>query len=141
MLGYAVAFLSVTAGLLVARLSSICKRRPVSLFLLRHNVHCLGWRIQGGRAGRSAFPLSFKYYFLAPLHSLAWILQKYRVWSSSTGRRFRSGDHRGTKRSEEKLRKTARELQANIEDLNRTQHELHKAQAELAHMTRVNDHG
>src|SRR2546430_13515778 len=31
----------------------------------------------------------------------------------------------------EKLRRTAQDLQTNIEDLNRTQHELHKAQAEL----------
>src|SRR5207247_6892852 len=45
------------------------------------------------------------------------------------------------KRSEENLRKTARELQANIEDLSRTQRELHQAQAALAHMTRVTTMG
>src|SRR5207302_6433050 len=45
------------------------------------------------------------------------------------------------KRSEEKLRQTGRELEAKIEDLHRTQYELHKAQAELAHMTRVTTMG
>src|SRR6266478_1632365 len=45
------------------------------------------------------------------------------------------------KRSEERLRQTGRELQAKIEDLHRTQHELHKAQAELAHITRLTTMG
>jgi len=86
--------------------------------------------------------LSFKYYFLAPVHSLAVDSAEIpRLIVFTLAAVFVLAITGAQKRSEEKLRKTARELQTNIEDLNRTQHELHKAQAELAHMTRVTTMG
>jgi len=86
--------------------------------------------------------LSFKYYFLTPVHSLAVDSAEIpRLVVFALAAVFVLAITGAQKRSEEKLRKTARELQTNIEDLNRTQHELHKAQAELAHMTRVTTMG
>src|SRR6266446_228013 len=142
MLGYAVAFLSVAAALLVARLQFNLQAAPVSLFLCA--IMFTAW-VGGLKAGVLATVLSllsFKYYFLAPLHSLALDpgeIPRLAVFALAgvfvlviTG---------AQKRSEEKLRKTARELQTNIENLNRTQSELHKAQAELAHTTRLTTMG
>src|SRR5712691_12559590 len=71
MLGYAVAFLSVTATLLVAQLQFNLQAAPVSLFLCA--IMFTAW-IGGLKAGLLAMVLSlvsFKYYFLAPVHSLA----------------------------------------------------------------------
>src|SRR6266436_7191391 len=70
-LGYGVAFLSVTATLLVARLQFNLQAAPVSLFLCA--IMFTAW-VGGLKAGVLAMALallSFKYYFLAPLHSLA----------------------------------------------------------------------
>jgi len=86
--------------------------------------------------------LSFKYYFLAPVHSLAVDSAEIpRLVVFALAAVFVLAITGAQKRGEEKLRKSARELQANIEDLNRTQHALHKAQAELAHMTRLTTMG
>jgi len=86
--------------------------------------------------------LSFIYYFLAPVHSLALDSAEIpRLGVFTLAAVFVLAISAAQKRSEEKLRKTARELQTNIEDLNRTQDELHKAQAELAHMTRLTTMG
>jgi signal transduction histidine kinase len=86
--------------------------------------------------------LSFKYYFLAPVHSLALDSGEIpRLVVFTLAGVFVLAITGAQKRSEEKLRNSARELQTNIEDLNRTQHELHKAQAELAHMTRLTTMG
>src|SRR6266567_594816 len=142
MLGYAVAFLSVAATLLVAQLQFNLQAAPVSLFLCA--IMFTAW-VGGLKAGVLALVLSllsFKYYFLAPVHSLAvepTELPRLVVFTLAAV--FVLAITGAQKRSEEKLRKTARELQANIEDLNRTQHELHKAQAELAHMTRLTTMG
>src|SRR6267378_3759654 len=71
MLGYAVGFLSVAAALLVARLQFNLQAAPVSLFLCA--IMFTAW-VGGLRAGVLAAVLSllsFKYYFLAPVHSLA----------------------------------------------------------------------
>src|SRR2546423_9665810 len=71
MLGYAVAFLSVTATLLVAQLQFNLAAAPVSLF--RCAIMFTAW-VGGLKAGVLAMALallSFKYYFLAPVHSLA----------------------------------------------------------------------
>src|SRR6266853_5943871 len=142
MLGYAVGFLSVAATLLVARLQFNLQAAPVSLFLCA--IMFTAW-IGGLKAGVLATVLSllsFKYYFLAPVRSLAvepTELPRLIVFTLAAV--FVLAITGAQKRSEEKLRQTARELQTNIEDLNRTQHELHKAQAELAHMTRLTTMG
>src|SRR5260370_20210988 len=109
MLGYAVGFLSVAATLLVARLQFNLQAAPVSLFLCA--IMFTAW-IGGLKAGLLAMALallSFKYYFLAPLHSLALDsveLPRFGVFALAavlvlaiTG---------AQKRSEEKLRRTAR---------------------------------
>ena len=142
MLGYAVAFLSVTATLLVARLQFNLQAAPASLFLCA--IMFTAW-IGGLKAGVLATVLSllsFKYYFLAPVHSLALdSAEMPRLVVFTLAAIFVLAIAGAQKRSEEKLRNTARELQTNIEDLNRTQHQLHKAQAELAHMTRLTTMG
>ncbi len=142
MLGHAVAFLSVTATLLVARLQFNLQAAPVSLFLCA--IMFTAW-VGGLKAGVLATVLSllsFKYYFLAPVHSLAVEQTELpRLVVFTLAAVFVLAITGAQKRSEEKLRKTARELQTNIEDLNRTQHELHKAQAELTHMTRLTTMG
>jgi len=142
MLGYAVGFLSVAAALLVARLQFNLQAAPVSLFLCA--IMFTAW-VGGLRAGVLAAVLSllsFKYYFVTPFQSLALDsteIPRLVVFTLAAG--FVLAITAAQKRSEEKLRKTARELQTNIEDLNRTQQELHKAQAELAHMTRLTTMG
>src|SRR5690349_13163350 len=142
MLGYAVAFLSVAATLLVSRLHVNLQAAPVSLFLCA--IMFTAW-VGGLRAGVLAAVLcllSFKYYFLAPIHSLAIEPQEVaRLVIFVLAAIFVLAITGAQKRSEEKLRKTARELQTNIEDLNRTQQALQKAQAELAHITRLTTMG
>src|SRR5205085_12103064 len=71
LIGYGVAFLSVTATLLIAQLQFNLQAAPVSLFLCA--IMFTAW-LGGLKAGGLATVLSllsFKYYFLAPLHSLA----------------------------------------------------------------------
>src|SRR2546427_1219267 len=142
MLGYAVGFLSVSATLLIARLQFNLQAAPVSLFLCA--IMFTAW-IGGLKAGVLATVLSllsFKYYFLAPVHSLAVDSAEIpRLVVFTLAAVFVLAITGAQKRSEEKLRKTARDLQKNIEDLHRTQYELHKAQAELAHMTRLTTMG
>ena len=142
MLGYAVGFLSVAATLLVAQLQFNLQAAPVSLFLCA--IMFTAW-VGGLKAGALATVLSllsFKYYFLAPVHSLAVEpTEMPRLVVFTLAAVFVLAITAAQKSSEDKLRKTARELQTNIEDLNRTQHELHKAQAELAHMTRMTTMG
>ena len=142
MLGYAVGLLSVSATLLIARLQFNLQAAPVSLFLCA--IMFTAW-IGGLKAGVLATVLSllsFKYYFLAPVHSLAVDSAEIpRLVVFALAAVFVLAITGAQKRSEEKLRQTALELQTNIEDLNRTQHELHKAQAELAHMTRLTTMG
>jgi len=142
MLGYGVAFLSVAATLLVSRLHANLQAAPVSLFLCA--IMFTAW-VGGLRAGVLAAVLcllSFKYYFLAPIHSLAIEPQEVaRLVIFVLAAIFVLAITGAQKRSEEKLRKTARELQTNIEDLNRTQQALQKAQAELAHITRLTTMG
>ena len=98
MLGYGVAFLSVAATLLVARLHFNLQAAPVSLFLCA--IMFTAW-VGGLKAGALALVLSllsFKYYFLAPVHSLAVepteMPRSHRLCPSC---RFRSRDHRRTK--------------------------------------------
>ena len=138
MLGYGVAFLSVAASLLVAQLHFNLHTAPASLFLCA--IMFTAW-IGGLRAGVLAMALallSFKYYFLAPVHSLALDSGEIpRLAVFMLAGVFVLAITEAQRRSEAKLRKTGRELQANIEDLNRTQQALHKAQAELTHMTRL----
>jgi len=142
MLGYAVAFLSVTSTLLVALFQFNLQAAPVSLFLCA--IMFTAW-VGGLKAGVLAMALavlSFKYYFLAPTHSLAvepTELPRLGVFVLAAV--FVLAITGAQKRSEDKLRKAGRELQANLEDLNRTQQALQKAQAELAHMTRVTTMG
>ena len=142
MLGYAVGLLSVTATLLVAQLQFNLQAAPVSLFLCA--IMFTAW-IGGLKAGVLATVLSllsFKYYFLAPVHSLAVDSAEIpRLAVFALAAVFVLAITGAQKRSEEKLRQTARELQTNIEDLHRTQHELHKSQAELAHVTRLTTMG
>src|SRR6266699_898109 len=142
MLGYAVAFLSVTATLLVARLQFNLQAAPVSLFLCA--IMFTAW-VGGIKPGLLALVLSlvsFKYYFLAPIQSLAVEPGEIpRLVVFTLAAVFVLAITGAQKRSEENLRKTARELQANIEDLKRTQQALHKAQAELAHTTRLTTMG
>jgi signal transduction histidine kinase len=142
MLGYAVGLLSVSATLLVARLQFNLQAAPVSLFLCA--IMFTAW-IGGLKAGVLATVLSllsFKYYFLAPVHSLAVDSAEIpRLVVFTLAAVFVLAITGAQKRSEEKLRQTARELQTNIEDLHRTQHELHKSQAELAHVTRLTTMG
>src|SRR5258706_3022597 len=142
MLVYAVGFLSVAAALLVARLQFNLQAAPVSLFLCA--IMFSAW-VGGLRAGVLAAVLSllsFKYYFVTPFHSLALEateIPRLVVFTLAAG--FVLAITAAQKRAEEKLLKTARDLQTNIEDLNRTQQELHKAQAKLAHMTRLTTMG
>src|SRR5712691_9848422 len=115
MLGYAVAFLSVTATLLVAQLQFNLQAAPVSLFLCA--IMFTAW-IGGLEAGVLATVLSllsFKYYFLAPVHSLAVETTELpRLVVFALAAVFVLAITGAQKRSEEKLRKTARELQTNI---------------------------
>src|SRR5437879_9350502 len=110
-LGYAVAFLSVTATLLVARLQFNLQAAPVSLFLCA--IMFTAW-IGGIKPGLLALVLSllsFKYYFLAPVQSLAvepTELPRLIVFTLAAV--FVLAITGAQKRSEEKLRKTAREL-------------------------------
>src|SRR5216683_1322263 len=138
MLGYAVAFLSVAATVLVAQLQFNLQAAPVSLFLCA--IMFTAW-IGGLKAGVLATVLSllsFKYYFLAPVHSLAVDSAEIpRLVVFTLAAVFVLAITGAQKRSEEKLRRTARELRTNIEDLIRTQHELHKAQAQLPPITRL----
>src|SRR6266850_1569979 len=142
MLGYAVGFLSVAAALLVARLQFNLQAAPVSLFLCA--IMFTAW-VGGLRSGVLAAVLSllsFKYYFVTPFHSLALDSTEIpRLVVFTLAACFVLAITAAQKRSEEKLRKTARDLQTNIDDLNRTQQELHKAQANLAHMTRLTTMG
>jgi signal transduction histidine kinase len=142
MLAYGMAFLSVTATLLMARFQLDLQAAPVSLFLCA--IMFTAW-VGGVKPGLLAMALSivsFKYYFLAPLYSLAVEPGEIpRLVVFTLAALFVLAITGAQKRSEEKLRKTGRELEANIEDLNRTQHALHKAQAELAHMTRLTTMG
>jgi len=142
MLGYGVAFLSVAATLLVAQFQFQLQAAPVSLFLCA--IMFTAW-VGGLKAGVLALALalvSFKYYFLAPLHSLALDPGEIpRLAVFLLAGVFILAITGAQKRSEERLRQAGRELQAKIEDLHRTQHELHKAQAELAHMTRLTTMG
>src|SRR5438094_9660563 len=137
MLGYGVGFLSVAATLLVARLQFNLQAAPVSLLLCA--IMFTSW-IGGLKAGVLATVLSllsFKYYFLAPVHSLAVDSAEIpRLVVFTLAAIFVLSITGAQKRSEEKLGKTARELRTNIEDLNRTQHELHKAQAALTYKPR-----
>src|SRR6266446_2060470 len=141
-LGYGVAFLAVAATLLVARLQFNLQAAPVSLFLCA--IMFTAW-VGGLKPGVLATVLSlvsFKYYFLAPAHSFAvepTELPRLVVFTLAAV--FVLAITGAQKRTEEKLRQTARELQTNIENLNRTQSELHKAQTELTHMTRLTTMG
>ncbi len=141
-LGYAVAFLSVTATLLVARLQFNLQAAPVSLFLCAIMFTAWVGGIKPGLLALVLSLLSFKYYFLAPIQSLAVEPGEIpRLVVFTLAAVFVLAITGAQKRSEENLRKTARELQANIEDLKRTQQALHKAQAELAHTTRLTTMG
>src|SRR5258706_13086343 len=137
-LAYSVAFLSVSITLLVGLFQSHFQAAPVSLFLCA--IMFTAW-VGGFKAVVLAMPLSllsFKYYFLTPVHSLALDSAEIpRLVVFTLAGVFVLMITGAQKRDEAKLRKTGRELQANIEDLNRTQHALHKAQAEIAHMTRL----
>jgi signal transduction histidine kinase len=141
MLGYAVAFLSVAATLIIAP-QIYLQAAPASLFLCA--IMFTAW-VGGLKAGVLAMllsVLSFKYYFLAPIRSLALETGEIpRLVVFSLAALFVLAITAAQKRDEEKLHKTGRELRANIEDLNRTQHQLHKAQAELAHVTRLTTMG
>src|SRR5437667_4340891 len=142
MLGYAVAFLSVAATLLVARLQFNLQAAPVSLFLCAIMLTAWVGGLKAGVQDTVLSLLSFKDYFLAPVHSLAMEpTEQPRLVVFTLAAVFVLAITGAQKRTEEKLRNTARELQTNVEDLNRTQHELHKAQAELAHMTRLTPMG
>jgi len=141
-LAYSVAFLSVSITLLVGLFQSQFQAAPVSLFLCA--IMFTAW-VGGLKAGVLAMALSllsFKYYFLTPVHSLALDSEEMpRLVVFTLAGVFVLAITGAQKRDEEKLRKTGRELQANIEDLNRTQQALHKAQAELAHTTRLTTMG
>src|SRR5258708_20643841 len=70
MLGYGVAFLSVAATVLVSHLHFHLQAAPASLFLCA--IMFTAW-VGGLRAGILAMVLSllsFKYYFLVPIHSM-----------------------------------------------------------------------
>src|SRR5882724_8737124 len=142
MLGYGVAFLSVAATLFVAQLQFNLQAAPVSLFLCA--IMFTAW-IGGLKPGLLALALSllsFKYYFLAPVYSLAVEPREIpRLVVFTLAALFVLAITGAQKRDEEKLRKTGRELQSNLEDLHRTQQALHKAQAELAHTTRLTTMG
>jgi len=142
MLGYGVAFLSVTATLLMARFQLDLQAAPVSLFLCAIMFTAWVGGVKPGLLAMALSLLSFKYYFLTPVHSLALDSGEIpRLVVFALAGVFVLAITGAQKRGEEKLRQTGRELQTNIEDLNRTQHELHKAQAELAHMTRLTTMG
>src|SRR5882724_13490519 len=114
MLGYGVAFLSVAATLLVARLHFNLHTAPASLFLCA--IMFTAW-VGGLRAGVLAMALallSFKYYFLAPIHSLALDSAEIpRLVVFTLAAAFVLAITGAQKRAEEKLRKTGRDLQAN----------------------------
>jgi signal transduction histidine kinase len=142
MLAYGAAFLSVTAALLVARFESHFQAAPVSLFLCAIMFTAWVGGVKPGLLALALSLLSFQYYFLAPVHSFALDSEEMpRLVVFTLAAVFVLAITGAQKRSEEKLRKTGRELQANIEDLDRTQQALHKAQAELAHMTRLTTMG
>ena len=113
MLGYTVGLLSVTATLLVAQLQFNLQAAPVSLFLCA--IMFTAW-IGGLKAGVLAMVLSllsFKYYFLAPVHSLAVDSAEIpRLVVFALAAVFVLAITGAQKRREEKLRKSARECSA-----------------------------
>jgi signal transduction histidine kinase len=142
MVRYGVAFLSVALSLIIAKYEFHLQAAPVSLFLCA--IMFTAW-VGGLKAGVLAMVLSllsFKYYFLAPVHSLALDPAEIpRLVVFTLAALFVVMISAAQKRAEATLRKTGQELQANLEDLHRTQDALHKAQAALTHMTRLTTMG
>jgi len=142
MVRFGVAFLSVTLSLIIAKYEFHLQAAPVSLFLCA--IMFTAW-VGGLKAGVLAMVLSllsFKYYFLAPVHSLALDPAEIpRLVVFTLAALFVVMISAAQKRAEATLRKTGQELQANLEDLHRTQDALYKAQAALTHMTRLTTMG
>jgi signal transduction histidine kinase len=152
-LSYGVAVLSVAAALIIARLLDIhLVTAPVSLFLCA--IMFSAW-FGGVRPGLFAVALSllaFDYYFVTPIYSLAveikevpriiiFALSALFVWSLSAAQRSATESLRDArddlKRTVQELRRINEALQAENAERKRAAEALDKAQAELAHITRV----
>jgi signal transduction histidine kinase len=152
-LSYGVAVLSVTAALIIARLLDIhLVTAPVSLFLCA--IMLSAW-FGGVRSGLFAVALSllaFDYYFVTPIYSLAvdikelpriiiFALSALFVWSLSAAQRSVTESLRDARddlnRTVQELRRINEALQAENAERKRAAEALDKAQAELAHVTRV----
>jgi len=122
MLDFGVALLSVAAALLVAQLHFQLQAAPVSLFLCATMFAAWFGGIKAGALAAALSVLSFSYYFLPPLHSLAVDRAEIpRLVVFLLAAVFVLAITGAQKQSEEKLRKTGRELQTNIEDLKRAE--------------------
>jgi signal transduction histidine kinase len=142
MVRYGVAFLSVTLSVIIAKYQFNLQAAPVSLFLCAIMFTAWAAGLKAGILAMVLSLLSFKYYFLAPVHSLALDpAEMPRLLVFTLAALFVVAISAAQKRAEATLRKTGQELQANIADLQRTQDALHKAQAALTHMTRLTTMG
>jgi signal transduction histidine kinase len=139
---YGIAFLSVTAALIIAKYPLHLEAAPVSLFLCAIMFTAWVGGIKPGLLAVALSLISFNYYFLAPFHSLVVDPDEIpRLAVFTLAALFVLAITGAQKRGEEKLRQYAGDLQATIDDLNRTQHALDKAQGDLAHMTRLTTMG
>jgi K+-sensing histidine kinase KdpD len=145
-LSFGLAVLSVAVALVTARLLDIyLVTAPASLFLC---AIMFGTWAGGTRAGLFSVALSllcFKYYFAAPVYSLAiqpdeiprtifFLLSALFVWSLSA-RQNRAAESLTFAR--DNLARINGKLQAENAERKRAEEALHKTQTELAHVARV----
>jgi C4-dicarboxylate-specific signal transduction histidine kinase len=152
-LSYGVAVLSVTAALIIARWLDIhLVTAPVSLFLCAIMFSAWFGGIRPGLLAVALSHLAFIYYFVTPLYSLAveikevprliiFALSALFVGSLSAAQRSATESLRSARddlsRTVQELRRTNEALKAENAEREQAEEALHKAQAELAHITRV----
>jgi signal transduction histidine kinase len=156
-LRYGVAVLSVIAALIISRLLDIyLVTAPVSLFLCAIMFSAWFGGIRPGLLAVALSLLTFEYYFVTPLYSLAveikevprliiFILSSLFVGALSAAQRRATESLRSARddlsRTVQELRRTNEALQAENAERQRAEEALRSAQADLAHVTRVTTMG
>jgi C4-dicarboxylate-specific signal transduction histidine kinase len=150
---YGVAVFSVAAALAVARLPQLhLANAPVSLFLCAIMFSAWFGGVGPGCVAIALSHLGFIYYFVAPLYSLAVQIEELpRVIMFSLSALFVGSLSAAQRRTTESLRRAHDNLATSIQELERVNEALHaenaerkrseeavrKAQAELAHVSRI----
>jgi signal transduction histidine kinase/CheY-like chemotaxis protein len=128
-LGYGVAVLSVTAALVLARWLEVhFETAPVSLFLCAVMFSAWFGGTRPGLLAAALCVLAFKYYFVAPIHSLAveakeiprlviFVLSTIFVGALSAAQR----------RAAESLRRARNDLQGTVQELEKTNEALRES--------------